>query len=177
MIAKKGFLMICLIVLIGNFVSAQDFKYIGADKCRPCHNKPVGGDQYGKWQKDKHSQALKSLSSQASLDYAKNNGIEDPTKDPKCLKCHSTYDTVDPKLCSSILQSEGVSCESCHGPGSAYKALPIMRSHELSLKNGLVVPEEKVCLECHNKENPFFKEFVYATSVAKIAHPHPPVQH
>ena len=49
MIAKKGILMICLALFLGNVISAQTFKYIGADKCKMCHNKPATGDQYGKW--------------------------------------------------------------------------------------------------------------------------------
>jgi excinuclease UvrABC ATPase subunit len=170
---KTGLLMICLALFTGNVISAQTFKYIGVDKCKMCHNKPATGDQYGKWLKDPHSKALKSLSSQASLDYAKKNGIADPTKDPKCLKCHSTYDTVDPKLRSTILQSEGVSCESCHGPGSSYKSPAVMKNVAQAKKMGLVEPGEKVCLECHNKQNPFHKEFNFATFSAKIAHPNP----
>jgi hypothetical protein len=171
---KKGILLICIVMFLGASVSAQTYKYIGADKCRPCHNKPASGDQYNKWLKeDLHSQAMKSLSNQASLDYAKKNGIADPTKEASCLKCHQTFAAVDPGLRATILATEGVSCEACHGPGSAYKAIPIMRSHEMSLKNGLIVPEEKVCLQCHNKENPFYKEFNYKTALAKISHPNP----
>lgn len=173
MIAKKGLLMICLAILLGSVVSGQNFKYIGSDKCKLCHNKPATGDQYGKWLKDPHSQALKSLSSQASLDYAKKNGIADPAKDAKCLKCHSTFDSVDPKMRGTITQAEGVGCESCHGPGSAYKSPAVMKSREQSMKMGLVLPTKELCVKCHNKENPFHKEFNFETFSAKIAHPNP----
>ena len=90
--------MIFIALLLGNVISAQTYKYIGADKCKVCHNKPATGDQYGKWLKDPHSQALKTLTGQKAMDYAKKNGIADPSKEAKCLKCHSTYDSVDPKL-------------------------------------------------------------------------------
>jgi hypothetical protein len=173
MMTKKGILLICMVLFLGNSLSAQTFKYIGADKCKLCHNKPASGEQYNKWLKDPHSQALKSLSSQASLDYAKKNGIADASKEAKCLKCHSTYDRIDASLRAGILATEGVSCESCHGPGSTFKAIPIMRSHEQALKNGLIVPDKQLCLQCHNKENPFFKEFNYEERLAKIAHPNP----
>ena len=163
-----------MVMFLGNVISAQTYKYIGADKCKLCHNKAASGEQYNKWLKtDKHSQALKSLSSKASLDYAKSNGIADPSKEAKCLKCHSTFDAVDPKLRAGIFATEGVSCESCHGPGSAYKAIPIMRSHDLAIKNGLIVPDKQLCLTCHNKENPFYKEFNYEASLAKVNHPNP----
>jgi hypothetical protein len=173
MITKKEILLICIVMFLGNVISAQTFKYIGADKCKLCHNKPASGEQYNKWLKDPHSQALKSLSSQASLDYAKKNGIADPAKDAKCLKCHSTFDRVDAKLRGGILATEGVSCEGCHGPGSSYKAIPIMRNHEQALTMGLMVADKQLCLQCHNKENPFYKEFNYETYSAKIAHPNP----
>jgi len=173
MITKKGIVLICLAMFLGQTLSAQTFKYIGADKCKACHNKPATGDQYGKWLKDPHSQALKSLSSQASLDYAKKNGIADPTKDAKCLKCHSTYDQVDPKLRATILQSDGVSCESCHGPGSSYKSPAVMKNQAQAIKMGLIVPDKALCVKCHNPENPFHKEFNFETFSAKIAHPNP----
>jgi hypothetical protein len=161
---KKAIFLVCMAIFLGNVVSAQTFKYIGADKCKMCHNKPATGDQYGKWLKDPHSQAIKTLSSQASLDYAKKNGIADPAKDPKCLKCHSTYDRAD------------VSCETCHGPGSSYRSPSIMKNLDQAKKMGLIIPDKQLCLECHNKENPFFKEFNFETYSAKIAHPDPTIK-
>ena len=170
---KKNLFVLCLTLLIAGTVSAQTFKYIGADKCKVCHNKPAKGEQYNKWAKDPHSQALKSLANQKSIDYAKKNGIADATKDPKCLKCHSTYDAVAANLRGGILATEGVSCESCHGPGSAYKSPAIMKNQALALKNGLILPDEKVCKTCHNPENPFHKDFKFAEYAAKVAHPDP----
>jgi len=170
---KKSLILVCLSVFLVSNLSAQTYKYIGADKCKMCHNKPATGDQYNKWLKDPHANAFKSLGSQASVDYAKKNGIADPKKDQKCLKCHSTFAAVDPKLRGGILADEGVSCESCHGPGSAYKSPAIMKSTEQSLAKGLVLPDQKLCVTCHNKENPFHKEFNFATFSAKVAHPNP----
>jgi hypothetical protein len=173
MTTKKAILTICAIVFLGNVIYSQTNKYIGADKCKLCHNKAATGDQYNKWLKDPHSQAIKTLSNQKSLDYAKKNGIADPAKDAKCLKCHSTFDRADAKLRGGILATEGVSCESCHGPGSAYKSPTIMKNLVQSKAAGLIVPDKALCVQCHNKDNPFFKEFVYETFVAKIAHPNP----
>jgi hypothetical protein len=173
MITKKVILLACLSIFVGNVITAQTYKYIGVEKCKLCHNKPATGAQYGKWLKDPHSQAIKTLGSQASLDYAKKNGIANPVKEAKCLRCHSTYDRVDAKLRGGILQEEGVSCESCHGPGSSYKSPTIMKNLEQSKAMGLIVPDKQLCLHCHNKENPSFKEFNYETYSAKIAHPNP----
>jgi hypothetical protein len=170
---KKSLILVSLSLFLVSTLSAQTFKYIGADKCKLCHNKPATGEQYTKWLSDPHAKALKTLSSQASLDYAKKNGIADPAKEAKCLKCHSTYDGVDPKLRGGILADEGVSCESCHGPGSAYKSPTIMKNKEQAMAKGLILPDKNLCVKCHNKENPFHKEFNFDTFVAKIAHPNP----
>ncbi len=167
-------------------VSAGDFKYVGVKKCQTCHKKEKIGDQYGIWLKGAHAKALESLKSEKALKYAKENGIADPAKDPKCLECHSTMamakkEDIDPK--GKLTMEEGVSCESCHGPGSKYKSGKIMKkklydkdfdaAHKAALAAGLLVPDEKVCLTCHNDKNPFHKEFKFAERVKKISHPIP----
>jgi hypothetical protein len=176
MIIKRNLLIVCLSLFLLSSLSAQTYKYTGAEKCKMCHNKAATGEQYNKWLKDPHSKALKTLSSQASLDYAKKNGIADPAKEAKCLKCHSTYEKAGASLRSGILPEEGVSCESCHGPGSGYKSPAIMKNKEQALKTGLILPDKTVCLGCHNKENPFFKEFNFEIASAKIAHSNPAVK-
>jgi len=173
MLIKKSFLLIALIAFMGAAVSAQTFKYIGADKCKMCHNKPATGDQYGKWAASSHSKALNRLTTQAAIDYAKKNGIADASKEAKCLKCHTTFNAVKENLRGGILATEGVSCESCHGPGSMYKSPTLMKNQAQAKANGLILPTKEVCLTCHNKENPFFKEFNYDAAVKLIAHPNP----
>jgi hypothetical protein len=44
------------------------------------------------------------------------------------------------------------------------------------MQNGLILPDKTVCIGCHNKENPFFKEFNFDAAVAKIAHPDPTIK-
>jgi hypothetical protein len=116
---------------------------------------------------------MKSLSSPESMAYAKEHGIDDPTTAQECIRCHSTFGHIDQKNNIGVKIDEGVSCESCHGPGSKYKSNTIMKSREKSLANGLILPTEEVCVKCHNKENPFYKPFDYASAVKKIAHPNP----
>ena len=43
----------------------------------------------------------------------------------------------------------GVQCESCHGPGSAYKSMKVMKDSDASLAAGLLVPDEATCRGCH----------------------------
>lgn len=148
------------VVLCISFASAEDFKYIGAAKCKMCHNKADKGEQYNKWASSVHAKAMASLKG-------------DEAKDPKCLKCHSTAAGADQALVATITVAEGVSCESCHGPGSAYKVATIMKDQKASLAKGLILPDEKVCKKCHNEQSPHYKGFNYKEYVAKIAHDDP----
>lgn len=173
-------IMTMVIILILGFaltLSAQEkeFKYVGVKKCKTCHSMKKIGKQYQIWSENRHAKALESLGSEESLAYAAENDIEDPTTDPQCLNCHSTAATVDKALLTeTITVEEGVSCESCHGPGSEYKSMKIMKDHEASLANGLILPTEEVCVTCHNEKNPFHKPFKYEEAVKKISHPIPP---
>jgi len=137
-----------------------EYEYIGAAKCKICHNSPTKGAQYKIWAASPHAKAMEVLSATEA-------------KDPKCTKCHSTALAADPDLVATITVKEGVSCESCHGPGSAYKVMSVMKSREKSMAKGLIIPDEKVCRKCHNEESPNFKGFDFKTYAAKIAHPIP----
>jgi len=116
---------------------------------------------------------MKTLASAEALEIAKKMGIADPATDAACIKCHSTVGSVDAKLVASAKMAEGVSCESCHGPGSMYKGASIMKNRELAMQKGLIMPNEEVCLTCHNEESPTYKPFNYAEKAAMIAHPNP----
>ena len=162
-----------LVFLAGGALMAQNFKYIGAAKCKMCHMKPAKGEQYNVWMKGPHAGAMKTLSNEESKKIASEKGIADPTTDPACIKCHSTVGHIDAKLVAGIKMSEGVSCESCHGPGSMYKGASVMKNRELALTKGLILPTEEVCKTCHNPESPTYKPFNYEEKVAMIAHPDP----
>ena len=165
---KKLLLIVCSAFLIVSFAKAQDHEYIGASKCKMCHNKAPKGEQYNKWQNGPHAKAFATLAGEEAKKYSDN-----PQKDAKCLKCHSTYHSASADLMYTIKEEEGVSCESCHGPGSEYKSMAIMKSREESLKNGLILPTADVCKKCHNEESPTFKGFNYDEYAAKIAHDDP----
>ena len=173
MLSKKLVFIIGLLFMVSGTISAQDFDYIGAKKCKMCHNKAISGQQYNIWLKGPHANAMKSLGSEKSLEYAKANGIADPTIEPSCVKCHSTFGSTDASLHAGLKITEGVSCESCHGPGSAYKSKTIMKDQAKSLAKGLILPTEEVCLTCHNEDNPFHKPFNFKEALEKIAHPTP----
>ena len=111
-----------------------------------------------------------NLSAAAAI--AKEIGLEgSPAENPKCLKCHGPlYEKA------LDFKQEGVSCEVCHGPGSAYKKLSIMKNHAESVKNGVTEygsPEaiKKQCLSCHEKAHG--KDFDFAAAWEKVQHPRP----
>jgi excinuclease UvrABC ATPase subunit len=111
------------------------------------------------------------LSSSDAPVKAKEMGVDNPTDSPECLKCHAPLYKK-----ASEFKEEGVTCEACHGPGSAYKKLSVMKNREESVKNGLIVydsPEaiKKQCLSCH--ENAHGKSFDFDAKWAKIKHPVP----
>ena len=172
----RSVILVLVLFSMATVSYGKDFKYVGVKKCKTCHSTKKIGAQYKIWKKAPHANALKSLSSPKAMEYAKKNGIADPSKDPKCLNCHATYATIDHKLLdpkTKMTIDEGVSCESCHGAGSAYKKKSIMIDHEKSLANGLNIPDEKTCVQCHNKKNPFFKPFDFKKMISKINHPIP----
>ena len=173
---KFVFAIIFVFLNPGNILKAQNFKYVGASKCKMCHNSEAAGQQYKIWSESKHANSMKTLSSEKAIEYAKKNNIIDPTKEPKCLNCHSTYGPANAALIDEevdVTVNDGVSCESCHGPGSSYKTRPIMLDLAKSKENGLIIPEQKVCEKCHNADNPFFKPFDFEAAKKLIAHPRP----
>lgn len=173
MLTKRIFIIAILVFFAGSALMAQNFKYIGASKCKMCHLKPATGEQYNIWLKGPHAGAMKTLAGEEAKKIATEKGIADPTTDPACIKCHSTVGSVDKKLIATAKMDEGVSCESCHGPGSMYKGASVMKNRELSLSKGMIIPTEETCKGCHNEESPTYKPFNYAEMLAKIAHPNP----
>ena len=166
----KNLLIIIFALFAGSSVFSQEFEYIGAAKCKMCHNKPETGKQYDLWKASGHAKAFETLKGPEALKIGQEKGIADPSKDQKCLKCHATA-AINADLNAGITMEEGVSCETCHGPGSAYKSLAVMKSREQSIAKGLILPDEKLCKTCHNAESPTYKPFDFASFSKKIAHP------
>jgi hypothetical protein len=162
--------------LTGLVFAGGEAHYIGADKCaKMCHKAKSKGEQLVIWQKTKHAQAYADLATPAALETAKKAGVTgDPQKADACLKCHVTGYTADASLKDSTYSmKDGISCEACHGPGSNYNKLGVMKDKKAAIAAGLIEPTEAVCVKCHNKESPNYKEFIFADMAKKIAHPKP----
>lgn len=150
-------------------------KYVGAESCaKVCHKTAKQGGQLTIWQGTRHAQAFATLATEKAKEIAKAKGIADPQKAPECLACHTTAPkATDAQKDAKFTNDEGVGCERCHGPGSDYKTLTIMKDRAKSVAAGLLIPDEKTCIQCHNEKSPTFKGFKFEEMVAKIAHPKP----
>ncbi|MDH5561803.1 MAG: cytochrome c family protein [Deltaproteobacteria bacterium] len=165
------------------------YKFIGLKNCKMCHSKDKLGNQYGIWSKTKHAQAYKVLASSQALKYAAALGVKDPQKSDRCLVCHTTGFKAPKKIRKKINDSDGITCERCHGAGSLYaQKMKQIAKERLSNPKGdsktaettrLIKPTKETCLQCHVREvvidgttyiNPAYKEFNFDESIKKVSH-------
>jgi hypothetical protein len=144
----------------------EPVKYIGPGSCAAtsCHGsvKPVTGsrilqNEYSTWiLQDKHSKAYQALTGDVGERMARILKLGAKAEEaPKCLACHALYTTAEQRGRAFEI-SEGVSCESCHGPASAWLGPHTTREwpHEKSVSLGMrdtrnVIARTGLCLECH----------------------------
>jgi hypothetical protein len=144
----------------------EPIKYLGPGSCAAtsCHGsvKPVGGsrilqNEYSTWIiKDKHSWAFQALTGDVGERMARILKLGAKAEEsPKCLVCHSLYKTAEQRGRAFEL-AEGVSCENCHGPASAWLGPHTTRAwpHEKSIALGMqdtrdVIHRTEKCMECH----------------------------
>jgi len=158
-------------------VRAQDNAgntYMGLKACAGmCHTLEKQGNQLGIWQKTGHAQAYTTLTMPKANDIAKAKGLTKPAAEsPECLQCHTLPADANVDI------KDGVQCEVCHGPGSGYKSMSVMKDKARSLAAGMTEYKddaaiEAKCRSCHNEKSPTFKEFNFAERWAKIRHPVP----
>jgi cytochrome c peroxidase len=165
----------CLIAVAGiGHLGADEHAFIGAQKCKMCHNSKAKGAQFTEWTGTRHSRAYATLSSDQAKEIAARMGIAEPQKADECLSCHVTgHSSPAALLTGKYSVEEGVSCESCHGAGGDYWKMNVMKDRTRSVAAGLIIPDEATCATCHNDKSPTFNGFEFATSYARIAHPNP----
>jgi cytochrome c1 len=154
----------------------EEAKFVGSKKCKMCHK-----EEYKSWEESKKAKTFEPLKpGQASEAKQKHNldPAKDYTKDEGCLKCHATGhgkpggyfipDPADEKAVKKAAKLEGVGCESCHGPGSAYvdlhkeiKKSKRMYKVEEMYAAGMTKIGEATCVRCHNEESPTYQPFDY----------------
>lgn len=162
-----------------NYISANDDNqhgYIGAKACGMCHSKEKDGAQLKIWQESRHAKAYETLNSEEadniSLELYGKKAIETE----ECLVCHTSGYNAEATLIGKKFKLEdGVQCETCHGPGSEYKSLKIMKDREQSVANGLKIFNSEnevkdICITCHNEESPTYVAFNFEEMWQQISH-------
>lgn len=155
--------------------SQSKYKYVGVNTCiGACHQYEDLGNQFEVWKNSKHSKAYLELQNETADSIALSLGYTTPAADTKeCIKCHTLGKDVDEsEFQSSFDLTQGVQCESCHGPGSAYKKLSVMKDSAEAVNKGLIIhtEKEKWCVNCHNPESPTYNPFDYEPLWKMIAH-------
>jgi hypothetical protein len=164
-------LTVPLITALALFLAAQDATYVGASACKLCHKSEMQGRQVPIWESSLHAKSFANLTTPQAAEVAKSMDVANPAESPQCLGCHAPLADK-----ASEFKSEGVTCEVCHGPGSAYRKLSIMQDREKAVQNGLTLfPDTNAiqshCLKCH--QNPHGKAFDFTAAWEKIKHPVP----
>jgi hypothetical protein len=160
---------------------AAEPKYVGVADCGRCHKKELIGDQLGVWKKGPHAKAMQALKSDEAKKIATERGLTvAPDQSDDCVRCHATAHGLEKAQIfkKPLAISDGVQCESCHGPGSEYRKKKIMSDHEKAMAAGMWDPgeNEKVCTTCHNKDSPTWdaaKGFDFEAAKKEIEHPIP----
>ncbi len=125
--------------------------YVGARVCAGCHSSGGIGNQYSKWLHSKHSLAYAVLAEPESPEIAKISGLRMPPQESAiCLGCHATaWHAEDWEKDETFHIEDGVQCERCHGPGSEYASMEVMKNREAAMMAGLQMPNRESCVDCH----------------------------
>ncbi|MBK8550115.1 MAG: cytochrome C554 [Ignavibacteria bacterium] len=127
--------------------SQSEAKYVGVNTCvGACHKTESQGSQLSIWQNSKHSEAYTVLQSARADSIATARGSSTPAVETQeCLKCHTITDADPGKIEETFDIKQGVQCETCHGAGSEYKKLSIMKDKQKAMDAGLIIHTEKSC--------------------------------
>jgi uncharacterized paraquat-inducible protein A len=113
------------VLALGASLASAAPTYIGAQKCKMCHR-----IQYESWLQTKHAKATDDAKASTTRKF-----------EAACLTCHAT--NKDEAMA-------GVQCEACHGPGSEYKTISVMKDLAKAKAAGLVLPTQETCNGCHD---------------------------
>ena len=158
-----------LCVILGCFLLQGDTpgpsKYNGPGSCSSpaCHGGVQARDEtsvlqneYSTWVvRDKHAHAFAVLSNPVATRMAKIMGLPKADTAPRCLACHALDVPVDQRARTFDL-TDGVGCENCHGPASAWLGPHTTRDwkYDKSLELGMydtrnLIKRSEKCLTCH----------------------------
>jgi len=111
--------------------------------CGECHK-----SIYAAWKEYPHARAYETLKAKGRQD------------DPVCLSCHTTgtFQEKGFRSLEATPELAGVTCQTCH---------PLQEECRPGMDRKTIVPEEKVCLSCHDAQHS--PRFNYRRYVARLA--------
>jgi len=121
-------LALAAVLVSATVIHAQDHTFVGAVKCKMCHKV-----QYNSWLETTHGKATEVAKASTEREFSAD-----------CLTCHAT---------NSDEALAGVQCEACHGAGSDYKKMSIMKDQEKAMASGLNIPTQATCDGCHTGDD------------------------
>ena len=169
---RKLFGTVLVLFVLVSFAAAQGHEYIELNKCVMCHKGERKGNIYETWQETGHAKAYETLGTEKAKQVAAEMGIENPQEADQCLKCHVTG-YAEGSVPAGVEMANGVSCQACHGPGSDYKSMSVMKDREQAIAAGLVANPKENCTTCHNEESPTYKPFSIEEFWPKVEHSTP----
>lgn len=184
-------LMLVLFRPLGSPAIAQQTgaTYVGVASCggTTCHGRSeadgpvVRQDELMIWQDPSspagaHSRAYAILRDPRSQVIAQRLGIGQASTAPECLGCHAT---PPGQRGARFLTTDGVGCESCHGPASGWLSshYAVGGTHANNVSRGLVPLENPrvragICLDCHfgsAEQNRFVTHRIMAAGHPRIS--------
>jgi len=158
-----GFALANGMVIAAN--APESSKYTGPGSCSSpsCHGSVQPRDQtsvlqneYSTWVvRDKHAHAFINLTNPVGTRIAKIMNLGKPDTAARCLACHALDVPVEMRARTFDL-TDGVGCENCHGPASAWLGPHTTRDwkYDKSLELGMyntrdLIKRSEKCLTCH----------------------------
>ena len=151
---------------VATAVGNGNFEGVASCAGSTCHGRAEGNgavvrqDEIATWQEPSsvsgaHSRAYAVLAGRRGQQIANSLGLGPATQATECLGCHATFAPSE-KRGSRFQLSDGVGCESCHGPAEGWLASHYARpaTHASNVADGLIPLENpqvraNVCLDCH----------------------------
>jgi hypothetical protein len=164
---------VVLLICLGNRVASSPpaassrLRFLGAGSCAAaaCHGNQESagnpGTEYATWAaRDRHARSFATLFKQRSTAIMTNLGRKNAHEDKLCLHCHvhPHFDDAASRAPDYFMR-DGVSCESCHGPGAqwlpehyknSWKALSREEKRGLGMRDTKALADRiRICLDCH----------------------------
>jgi hypothetical protein len=171
---RTGLLLLAVCPVLTFAQTAEPPKYTGPGSCASpsCHGgvreiSPevsrqqnlyyVQQNEYSIWVvKDKHARAFSVLSNDVAKRISRLMDLKQPDQEPRCLGCHSLNPPEAERARTFGDLTDGVSCESCHGPASNWLGKHTEKDfkHEQSVAVGMkdlrdTAKRTENCLRCH----------------------------